>query len=266
MGRGIKSEIIIGLCVLGFFILGAIFFTENASIDQIHSLRSWQDADAPIGYGLHTTKENPMGEVPEFDRRFVLHDAFSRFLVPPVIRLDQPIGSELGALTYNAQPFFERNQKGGRHLGDDLNGIGGGNSDLGDPVYAAGNGLVVFAGDRGEGWGKVVILGHRLPDGRMIHSLYGHLKEIDIAGGAVVARGQQVGTVGTADGAYLAHLHFECYEGPFIEPGGGDSHRELTRLNPEELVAAHRPASEDDLSPEPLSVYEIVKQTFKLGE
>lgn len=267
MGRGFRSEIVIGLCVFVLFLLGAIFFTGTRKIDKIHSLRSWQDADAPVGYGLNATDDDPEGRVPEFDKKVILEDAFARFLVPVATRLDQPLGSELGALTYNAQPFFEMNeQAGANHLGDDLNGIGGGNSDQDDPVYATGNGRVVFAGDRAGGWGNVVILAHRLPDGRKVNSLYGHLGEITVARGAVVARGQQLGTVGTAKGVYLAHLHFECYEGAFIDPGGGYGHRKLTRLNPAELVAAHRPASPDDLSPEPLSVFDVVKQTFKVED
>src|SRR4051794_17584066 len=40
--------------------------------------------------------------------------------LPTAGRFDFPIGSEHGALSYNAQPFTES-----RHLGDDLNGIGG---------------------------------------------------------------------------------------------------------------------------------------------
>ena len=55
-----------------------------------------------------------------------------------VSRFDFPLGSENGAMTYNAQRFTENH-----HLDDDLNGIGGEDSDLADPIYAVG-----FAGTR----------------------------------------------------------------------------------------------------------------------
>ena len=46
----------------------------------------------------------------------------------------------------------------GYHPGVDVNGDGGGNSDYGYEVKSSCDGLVVFAGDWGAGWGKVVIV------------------------------------------------------------------------------------------------------------
>lgn len=46
--------------------------------------------------------------------------------------------------------------------------------------------------------------------GVLMQSLYAHLKTVsDIPLGALMGRGEQIGTVGTAHGNYLAHLHFE---------------------------------------------------------
>ncbi len=266
MGRGFRSEIVVGLCIFVLFLLGAIFFNNPRKRDAVQSLRSWQDADAPPGYPVGAGKESD-GRIPAFDGGFVLHDAFTRFLLPPVVLLEQPLGSETGAFTYNAQPFLEMNERARmQHLGEDLNGIGGGNSDLGDPVYAAGNGYIVYAGDRRGKWGKVIIMGHRLPDGRLVHSLYGHLDKITVAPGTVLARGQQIGTVGTGNGAWLAHLHFEVYEGACLEPGEGYSPWERNRIDPSAVITAHRPDAPEGLAPAPLGVFEAVQQRFKLGE
>ncbi len=172
--------------------------------------------------------------------------------LPLAVRFDQPMGSEHGALTYNAQPF-----RLNRHLGDDLNGIGGMNSDLGDPVYAAGAGRVVYAGVPGPGWGKMIILAHRVPDVadpkniRIIQTVYAHLDAMKIKHGQLVQRGDPIGTVGTADGQYLAHLHFEVREGPYVNPGVGYADAPLNRLKPEQFLLEHRGAGDETLNPAP---------------
>ena len=164
------------------------------------SLVSFQDADAPL----------LLPAAGGADFRFDRFSAWERVATPRALAFSAPLGSEAGALTYNAQAFWDDNPgRGGRHTGDDLNGIGGMDSDLGDPVFAVADGLVVFAGEPSPGWGKIVVLNHRLADGRMVQSLYAHLDRVDVSLGAVVARGAAVGTVGTANGNYPAHLHFE---------------------------------------------------------
>ena len=62
---------------------------------------------------------------------FQFPSALETASLPTAARFDFPLGSEHGAMAYNAQRFTEN-----RHLGDDLNGIGGENSDLGDPIFA----------------------------------------------------------------------------------------------------------------------------------
>jgi len=100
------------------------------------------------------------------------------------------------------------------HFGEDWNGRGGGNTDLGDPVYSIANGVVVWAYDVRAGWGNVVIIRHAYRDPstgkvRYCDSLYGHLDEMEVKVGEEVKRGEKIGTIGNNRGMYAAHLHFE---------------------------------------------------------
>jgi hypothetical protein len=179
------------------------------------------------------------------DPAFQVPSPFELASLPVAKRFDFPLGSEHGALTYNAQRFTENH-----HLGDDLNGIGGENSDLGDPIYAVANGRVLLARDGGPGWGNVIIVLHAIEESgtrRYVQSCYGHCQEIWVHAGDDVHRGQRIATVGTAGGQYFAHLHFEMRE--FMTPFIGPGYRENTAgwLNPSEFIAKHRGAPEDDV-------------------
>jgi murein DD-endopeptidase MepM/ murein hydrolase activator NlpD len=210
----------------------------------IEALTSFQDADAPL---LLPADGRPRP-------RLHLFSGWQLGEIPDAPRFDSPLGSQHGALTYNAQPFWEMNQsRGGHHTGDDLNGIGGMNTDLGDPVYAAADGLVVFAGDPSPGWGNVVIVAHRDREGRLLESMYAHLARIDVAVGTLVARGRRIGSVGTANGHYPAHLHFEIRHGDGVDLGGGYGMLPLNRLDPAKTVRELAGAAPDDLSPSPLA-------------
>jgi hypothetical protein len=189
----------------------------------------------------------------EPDHRFHFLSAWETARIPQAHRFDPPMGSEHGGLVYNAQKFWEMNEKrGGHHTGDDLNGIGGMNTDLGDPVFCAADGLVIYAGEPSSGWGKLVVVAHRAADGRTLHSMYAHLHGIDVALGALVPRGGRIGSVGTANGHYPAHLHFEMRTSDGVDIGAGYAAYPLNRLDPMATVHALRNAANDDLSPSPL--------------
>jgi murein DD-endopeptidase MepM/ murein hydrolase activator NlpD len=66
-----------------------------------------------------------------------------------------------------------------------------------------------------------------------------------------VWRGEQIGTVGTAQGRYWAHLHFEMRE--FITPYIGPGYRQDTRgwVDPSAFIQAHRGAPVDDVGRAP---------------
>ncbi|MEI6674337.1 MAG: M23 family metallopeptidase [Verrucomicrobiota bacterium] len=205
---------------------------------------NFQEADTPL--------EMPgQGEV---DARLDWLTAWQRARIPQAARFDPPLGSDHGGFTYNAQKFWEMNDaRGGHHLGDDLNGIGGMDTDLGDPVYAPADGLVVYAGEPSTGWGNVVVLAHKGPDGKLLQSMLAHLDRIDVAPGALVARGTRVGTVGTAHGNYPAHLHFEMRASDEVDIGGGYAMQPLNRLDPSATVAAMRHAAPAARSPSVLA-------------
>ena len=75
---------------------------------------------------------------------------------------------------------------------------------VGTPVRAVAAGTVVLAEAMGS-YGLTVIVQHGGGD----YSVYGSLARADVAKGAAVAKGQTIGTVGTADAELPPHLHFE---------------------------------------------------------
>lgn len=142
-----------------------------------------------------------------------------------------PVGPPDGKGYYNAQGFGEND-----HLGDDWNGVGGGNSDLGDHVHAVASGYVSQSYDAGPGWGNVIRVVHLLPNGNLVESLYAHLDEMMIAKGDWIERGTVIGTIGNANGAYWAHLHLEIRSKPKMPLGGGYSLNPEGYLDPTEFI------------------------------
>lgn len=84
------------------------------------------------------------------------------------------------------------------HQGVDIQGKAG------DPVYAAADGVVSFAGPRG-GYGNLVIIDH----GMRTETRYGHLSVIHVTVGQEVARGTLIGRVGSTGNSTGPHLHYE---------------------------------------------------------
>jgi len=82
---------------------------------------------------------------------------------------------------------------------------------------------------------------------KYVQSYYAHVGEILVKPKQKVGRGEQIATVGTANGRYWAHLHFEMRE--FTTPFVGPGYRDDTRgwINPSAFIASHRGAPEDDV-------------------
>lgn len=151
---------------------------------------------------------------------------------------DLPVGKPNGEGYYMSRGFLSY------HPGEDWNGVRGGNTDLGDPVYAIGNGYVTFAHDARMGWGNVVILRHAYVDrGKLqtIDSMYAHLDTILVRKGQQVTRGQKIGTIGTNRGMYTAHLHYEIRKNLFIGINRSSFARDLTNYHrPGQFISQRR--------------------------
>lgn len=110
----------------------------------------------------------------------------------------------------------------GIHPGEDWNGNGGGNTDLGQNVFAVANGRVVSAAHHGRLWGNVIVIEHLVYENhgkRKVRSVYAHLNEIKVVAGAAVERRQLIGTIGQdPDKLFNAHLHLELRWDESLEP------------------------------------------------
>ena len=153
---------------------------------------------------------------------------------------DFPVGKPDGDGYYKFRGFTPYG-----HLGEDWNGRGGGDSDLGDPIYSIARGVVVLSENVGVGWGNVVIVRHAFRDesGRisMVDSLYGHLHERKTRVNQVVERGQLVGTMGSNNGMYAVHLHLEIRKNLQIGMNRSQFGRDYSNYySPTQFINAHR--------------------------
>jgi murein DD-endopeptidase MepM/ murein hydrolase activator NlpD len=168
---------------------------------------------------------------------------------------DFPVGKPEAQGYYKARGFRSHG-----HLGEDWDGTGGGDTDLGDSIYAIGDGVVVFARDCHMGWGNVVIVRHSYRENgsvRTIDSLYGHLQSMLVKRGQSVSRGQKIATMGTAHGLYDAHLHLEIRKNLEIGMSRAAFARDFSNYyDPSQFIAAHRHLSSNG------GTYRVAMNTF----
>jgi hypothetical protein len=119
-------------------------------------------------------------------------------------------------------------QDGQPHAGQDYAYYSGGK--VCDAVYAAADGVVLFAGDsRDLGWpnimylnpdfdrsdaqdssaGNYIIIQHHVAGKPVALTGYGHLEDYSVRAGSVVKAGQRIGTIGETGFSAGKHLHFD---------------------------------------------------------
>lgn len=128
-------------------------------------------------------------------------------------------GVESSGFGWRDDPFNSRRKF---HKGTDFR------APRGTAVYAAGGGVVLFAGRMG-GYGNAIFIDH----GDGVVTRYGHLRVIGVTKGATVASGSKVGEVGSTGRATGPHLHFEVrLDGRAVNPKVAMTIANLQRTDP----------------------------------
>jgi murein DD-endopeptidase MepM/ murein hydrolase activator NlpD len=90
-------------------------------------------------------------------------------------------------------------------------------TDVNSPVYAPGDGVVEFVGNK-EGYGLCIEINH----GFGYETLYGHLLQVEVKDGQKVFRGEEIAKTGDSGLSTGPHLHYEV-------------HHDGVKLNPEDF-------------------------------
>lgn len=85
------------------------------------------------------------------------------------------------------------------HFGIDIAGK------LGNPIFAADHGVVVYAGWNDYGYGEMIVIDH----GSGWQTLYAHLSQVNVSCGQEVYQGDVIGLMGSTGKSTGPHLHFE---------------------------------------------------------
>jgi LysM repeat protein len=176
--------------------------------------------------GNHFDLTNPQVEPDQWVMIPSGHREFRQWLVPTIARAHSGVskfvlgsgaceGDYSGAYGSGAFAWpsgnhtLSGNDYWSGHLGIDIAGS------LGDGVFAADSGVVVFAGWANGGYGNMVMIDH----GNGYQTLYAHLSSVSAGCGQSVGTGTYIGAIGSTGNSTGPHLHFEVrYLGGFIDP------------------------------------------------
>jgi len=122
----------------------------------------------------------------------------------------------------------------------DWNWESGGDTDLGTGIVSPMNGIITAASNYHSTWGNIIqVTGFRPGDGRfeILVWMGAHLDKIEVNVGDIVLRGQHIGTMGTGNGQYAAHLHEQWCSGAIPPATAYPSNKSYKWLHPEDVYA-----------------------------
>jgi murein DD-endopeptidase MepM/ murein hydrolase activator NlpD len=91
--------------------------------------------------------------------------------------------------------------------------------------------------------------------------MYAHLLSSHVSYMEQIPRGYIIGSVGNADGTYLAHLHLEMRESDGVSPflSGYPSFTQHDRLNPTEVIQNYMAKGADIYNPSILNIAQLTR-------
>lgn len=99
-------------------------------------------------------------------------------------------------------------RSGGFHNGMDIAKRG-----PGIPIVATADGVVIRS-YYSSSYGNVVFISHSI-NGQVFTSVYAHMSNRIVESGAVVKKGERIGTMGNTGQSFGQHVHFELHKGPW---------------------------------------------------
>lgn len=99
-------------------------------------------------------------------------------------------------------------RSGGYHHGIDIAKRG-----PGVPIVSAADGVVIRS-YYSPSYGNAIFISHSI-NGQVFTTVYAHMSNRSVSSGAVVKKGQRIGTMGNTGQSYGQHLHFELHKGPW---------------------------------------------------
>ncbi|HTL11970.1 MAG TPA: M23 family metallopeptidase [Bdellovibrionota bacterium] len=139
--------------------------------------------------------------------------------VPPSKQVRPPVQAYSGGYRWPLDAGVVSSEFGGRwgkeHKGVDVA------ADMGEPVKASANGVVIYSGNGMRGYGNVIIVRHD----NQVTTLYAHNSRLLKVVGQQVKGGETISLLGSTGHSTGPHVHFEIRDGEVaVNP--------RTRLNP----------------------------------
>jgi murein DD-endopeptidase MepM/ murein hydrolase activator NlpD len=158
--------------------------------------------NAPSDFVINASGDAVKGVAPA-----ATQDVVDRGYAVPVAQVSStPLAGEAPlAWPVSGQVISKFGPKEGGRTNDGINIA----ASAGAPVYAAADGMVIYAGNEVPGYGNMVVLSHA--DGRS--TVYAHAQSLNVARGQFVKQGDSIARVGQTGGVSKPQLHFAVRSG-----------------------------------------------------